>query len=370
MSKKVSDKTSTSSSPASKKDSDAPRVRGTQIEEMRERILELESKVDEIERQRSLIAKILGPVDGSMRTVVIVALFCAAVLGGGAFMLIRGIQWRTALNDLRAEPGIEVMGTRSIGLLGKQVVGLRDPLAANPAEILARHNINPDTVDFQLAEYHSLNTNFGRKREEEGIRQLEELREKLINVVGTISEENRRKRDADLAKISQLLLELRFPEAMDRLQLKNEDGIWFAEGKLEGKEYDDFKVDARKFILSGKLDFENLGNLTDAKISSLITGIESYNLLDKDYDGNFSHVSRIARLIKDYDEVCLEAGLSPRKFKMRLQSKSPDDLRPVASKIAEQLIEEAKLLESRIVPTVAVLSSGDAADRLEIEFLP
>ncbi len=292
----------------------------------------------------------------------------ALALGFTTFTLIKGFQWRAAIAELRAEPGIEIMNVRSVGLLKKQVTGLRDPLAPNPYKIFENHNIPPAQVDLKLAEYHSLNTPYGRQREEQRSKELLELRGKVIGVVGALSEENRKLREDELGKISQLLLEIRFPEAMKKLNLRYDDGIWYADGQLLANEYSDFKQEASKFILNGAVDLENIGNYTQARNEMLVKGIQSPNLLDKDYSGEPAHIPRLARLIKEYDELCFKSGITPGRLKLILTSKSPEKIEGDLHKIADKLTDAAQLSQTRlrIMPTQP--GKGDEAkDTLKIE---
>ena len=297
-----------------------------------------------------------------------VAILAALVLGGSIFFLIRGFQWRGALSDLRAEPGIQVLAVRTIGPLKKQVLGMRDPLAPNPHKILQKHNISPNRVDFQLAEYHSLNTPYGRQREEQRARDMAELRGKVIKVVGTLSEESRRLREDELGKISQLLLEMRFPEAMKKLNLQYNDEVWYADGELLANEFEEFKTQAPRYILNGKVDFDNIGNYTQAKSDALVAGIESPNLLDKDYSGEPAHVQRLARLIREFDALCAKSGLAQRRIQLVVQSNDPAGIDRDVNRIADKLTDAAQLSQTRIrlIPAIPV-KGKEVEDRLSVE---
>ena len=245
---------------------------------------------------------------------------------------------------------------------------MRDPLAANPHRILQKHNISPNRVDFQLAEYHSLNTPYARQREEQKAREMAELRGKVIKVVGTLSEENRRLREDELGKISQLLLEMRFPEAMKKLNLQYNDEVWYADGELLANEYEDFKAQAHKYILNGKVDFDKIGNYTQAKSQALIDGIEKPNLLDKDYSGEPAHVQRLARLIREFDALCAESGLAKRRIRLIIESNEPARIDREANRIADKLTDAAQLSETRIrlIPPIPV-KGKEVEDRLSAE---
>jgi len=320
----------------------------------------LRRELEEIQTRLSFIEETLrnkqrsGVFGNSNRSILnrlptaLLGVLGALVLGGAIMFFIRGFQWRSALAELRAEPGIQIMSVRSVGLLKKRVTGLRDPLAPNPYKILQDHNIPPGQVDLQLTEYHSLNTPYGRQREEQRTRELLELRGKVIGVVGTLSEENRKLREDELGRISQLLLEIRFPEAMKKLNLQYNDGVWHADGQLLANEYSDFKQEASKYILNGAVDLDNIRNYTQARSDLLIRGIQSANLLDKDYAGEPAHIPRLARLIKEYDDLCVKSGVTPGRLKLILTAKFPETSQGEANKIADKLTDAAQLSETRI----------------------
>ena len=90
--------------------------------------------------------------------VLVSATVAAIILGMTIFLLVRGFQWRAALADLRAEPGIEILSVERLGFFKKRLLGLRDPLAQTAESILRKNNISPHTAEVILTEYHSLKT--------------------------------------------------------------------------------------------------------------------------------------------------------------------------------------------------------------------
>lgn len=339
-----------------------------ELEEIQTRLGFIEETLREQGKNRSFLSRFFNHPVISNLSVVGLGLLAAVVLGVGIFLLIRGLQWRGALSDLRAEPGIQVLGVRSLGPLKKQVIGLRDPLSPNPHRILQKHNISPERVDFKLSEYHSLNTPYGRQREVEREKELLELRGKVISVVGTLSEENRIQREHELGQISELLLEMRFPEAMQKLNLQYNDGVWYADGELLANEYEDFKALAPKYILNGTVDLDKIGNYTQEKTIALKKGIESANLLDKDYDGDPVHISRLARLIREYDALCEKSNVTPGRLKLVVKSNQPDRLEEDVHEIAEKLAETAQIDSTRIRVTPPLPIKGKTVeDRLFLE---
>lgn len=86
------------------------------------------------------------------------SIMAALTLGLTFFLLVRGFQWRGALADLRAEPGIEILSVERAGFFKKRLLGLRDPLAPPADDFLRKHNLGPRAAELVLTEYHSLNT--------------------------------------------------------------------------------------------------------------------------------------------------------------------------------------------------------------------
>jgi hypothetical protein len=155
---------------------------------------------------------------------------------------------------------------------------------------------------------------------------------------------------------------------MKKLNLQYNDEIWYADGELLANEYEDFKAQAPKYILNGKVDFDNIGNYTQAKSEALIVGIETPNLLDKDYSGEPAHVQRLARLIREFDALCAESGLAKRRIRLVVESNDPAAIDRDANRIADKLTDAAQLSETRIrlIPAIPV-KGKKVEDRLSVE---
>jgi OOP family OmpA-OmpF porin len=72
-------------------------------------------------------------------------------------------RWSNYVNRLRAEPGIVITETEKRSTK-YYVFGLRDPLAADPKEMLKEENIEPESVVFQWQGYRALDPEFTIKR--------------------------------------------------------------------------------------------------------------------------------------------------------------------------------------------------------------
>lgn len=340
---------------------------GEELDSIQTRLQFIEESLRAKEK-RSVIPVFWKQWGVSPLNIVLVSTVAALVLGFAVFASIQSFQWRGALAEMRAEPGIQIMSVRMVSPLKRQVHGLRDPLAPNPLVILEKHNIAASRVDLKLTEYHSLNTPYGREREQIENERFEGLRNTLVGVVGNLAEENRQMREEELGRISQLLLDMRFPEAMKKLQLKYDNGVWHADGKLPENEFVEFKAMAHHYILNGVVDLENIGNYTEEKRSSLVEGIESTNLLDIGLDGEPVHVARVARLIREYDQLSSSSGFEPERINLVLLAGEPEEYQDLVNEIANQLTDQASLVQSRI--RISVAPSGAAAaggDRLSIK---
>ena len=335
---------------------------GEELDTIQTRLQFIEESLRARERS-SLIPTFWNWRGASPINIVLVSAVAALVLGLAVFAGIQSFQWRGALAEMRAEPGIQIMSVRMIGPLKRQVHGLRDPLAPNPLVILEKHNIAASRVDLKLSEYHSLNTPYGRERERIENEKFQGLRNTLVGVVGNLAEENRQMREEELGRVSQLLLDMRFPEAMKKLQLKYDNGVWHADGKLLENEFVEFKAMAHRYILNGVVDLDNIGNYTEEKLSSLVGGIESTNLLDRGVDGEPVHVARVARLIREYDQLSSSSGIEPGRINLVLLAREPEEYQDLVNEIANQLTDQASLVQSRIrisvAPSGEVVAGGD-----------
>jgi len=91
------------------------------------------------------------------------ALICCLCLLRLCYGLYDSARWSDFVAALEAQPGIVVTGeTRQFR--NYQVSGLRDPLAVDPAELLANTSIKPDFVNYQLEPYQATHPEFVLQR--------------------------------------------------------------------------------------------------------------------------------------------------------------------------------------------------------------
>jgi len=283
------------------------------------------------------------------------ATLAAVILVFTLFLLIRGFQWRAALADLRAEPGIEILSIERSGFFKKRLLGLKDPLAPSPETFLRKHNIGPRSFELILTEYHSLNTPYEIQRKESDEASVEKLKESLIEAVAAYTEKMQKQREEDLEKITQMLFDTKFPEEMKSVDIEWRDGRWMVAGELFEPVHSGFVEAAPAALLEGEIDFSELTNLTETRTASLGEQISSTNLLTTDLDGEFTHVDQVIRLLADYDEVCEISRIpAPR---LRLEIVSPDerqeDLR-IAS-LWKELTVDGEIDPKRFEETLMIL---------------
>lgn len=280
-------------------------------------------------------------------------ILAAIILGLTLFLTVRGFQWSNALNALRSEPGIEIFGVERRGLLGKRLIGLHDPLAPDVGEILKKHNVNPDKVELLLTEYHSLNTPYEKQRKENDSENNERLRDSLLEIVRNFTSTSMKRHGEDLEKMTRLILEARFPEEMETVELRFEDGIWHFEGGLFEPVYSLFKSEAPAFLIRGTPHWDNLVDLTNAETSVLRENIESINLFQKDPDGGFVHLPRLQRLIRDYDAVCDASKIPTPRLQIELRGESMGSFAADVRKIQDILVSGGKIPAGRFLPTAS-----------------
>ncbi len=302
----------------------------------------------------------------STRYVIGAAAISALVLGTTIFLLVRGFQWRGALAELRSEPGIEILSVDRIGLFKKRLLGLRDPLAPDPASILRKHNIGPLSSELFLTEYHSLNTRYAIDRENQRRRELEEVKKSVVSAIAEFSSEMDAKRERDLERITRMLFEARFPEAMESVDIEWKNDRWFVKGELFQPRHRQFVAEAPNYVVDGELDFSGLVDLTETKTAALREEIESTNLYSSDLDGKFVHVERIKRLVSTYDEVCRVSEMARPRLQLE---KIGADVGRIAE-VKSILMSCEHISGSRFLPDFALPRTDDAEPIVSLKIVP
>ncbi|MDF1740013.1 MAG: hypothetical protein P1U86_12700 [Verrucomicrobiales bacterium] len=296
------------------------------------------------------------------------ACLAALILGMTLFLLVRGFQWRSALADLRSEPGIEILSVERLGFFKKRLRGLKDPLAPTAESILTKHNIGPGSAEVLLTEYHSLNTPYAVARTEKEQARFNELKTSLTTALGEFAKSMTEKRETDLEKITQMLFEARFPQAMESVDIHWKKGEWLLKGELYAPARATLIEEAPTYLVEGELNIEDLVDLTESRGSSLREQIQSTNLLAVDIDGKTAHTGRIARLLKDYDEVCEHSNLPFPRYRLEAQAVDRSAIRLKLDAIRKQLIDNASLDEKRfLLDSIKTISdSGEVKAHLFI----
>lgn len=294
--------------------------------------------------------------------VLVSATVAAIILGMTIFLLVRGFQWRAALADLRAEPGIEILSVERLGFFKKRLLGLRDPLAQTAESILRKNNISPHTAEVILTEYHSLKTPYALEREATEKARFDELRQSVLAAVGEFTATTTAKRKADLERITQMLFQARFPEPMKTVDLEWNDGKWHAKGELYAPAHKTFMKESPSYIVEGELKFDQLVNLTESLTSSIRADLDSTDLFIVDLDGLYVHIDRMRRLVADYDLVCHNSGLPRPRFQLEILRA---DLAGIADRIAavkKGLTSPGGIAPDRFLPNlVKELPAGETA---------
>ncbi len=294
--------------------------------------------------------------------VLVSATVAAIILGLTIFLLVRGFQWRAALADLRAEPGIEILSVERLGFFKKRLLGLRDPLAPTVESILRKNNIGSRTADVVLTEYHSLNTPYSLEREAMEKARFDELRQSVLGAVGEFAATTTAKREADLERITQMLFQARFPEVMKTIDLEWKNGAWYVEGELYAPAHETFVMESPAYIVEGELKFDHLVNLTESRASSVRADLDATDLFTVDLDGGYVHIDRMRRLVADYDLVCRNSGLPAPRLQLEITSADLAGTAPQIAAVKRGLTSPGGIAEDRFLPDLAKeATAGDTA---------
>ena len=83
----------------------------------------------------------------------------ALLLVWAGYGIMQRYRWNKAVENLRAEPGI-VLTSEESQWRGYRLNGLRDPMAADPSEIIRRAGLDPAKVNARWEQYVSLDPQF------------------------------------------------------------------------------------------------------------------------------------------------------------------------------------------------------------------
>ena len=236
--------------------------------------------------------------------------------------------------------------------------------------IAQRHNIGPHAAEVELAEYHSLNTPYARQREAAETARFDSLREDVLTAVGEFAEAASRQREEDLEKITKLLFETRFPEAMKTVDLEWRDGAWHAKGELYAPEREAFVAEAPSCIVEGELDFGGLVDLTAARTSVLGQQIEGPDLLAVDLDERPVHLERLVRLVRDYDEVCERSGLPKPALRLELLAADPSASLPRLAELKAAIAAPGAIPRDRFQDDLVRKGEPGADPKASLKLVP
>jgi len=290
-------------------------------------------------------------------TIAAFATATALVLGLSLFSLVRSAQWRSALSDLRAEPGIAVLDITSAGPFRREIAGLRDPLAPTVEEILARHGLGPRSARLFFTEYASLHTAYAEERRRLSGAETQELHDSLVEVVHQFAEEAERRSEEDLEKLTKTVLEARFPEEMKSVDVRFRGGRWQFRGGLYEPAHTLFSSEAPAFLVRGRRDFGGLANLTEIESARLVESIEGADLFRRDDFGTLVNLPRLARLVRDLDALHERSRLPAARLRIECSpvgaaGEEGPDLDALAETVRTRLTSEAGVAPDRFLPTV------------------
>ncbi len=94
----------------------------------------------------------------------VIAALAGLLVAAAVVAYRRDAQWKDFVALLRAQPGIAVTEAERSWNAKARIVGLRDPMAPDPAVLAREANLDPGTIQFDWKEYQALDPSLVRRR--------------------------------------------------------------------------------------------------------------------------------------------------------------------------------------------------------------
>ena len=315
----------------------------------------------------------VGTGGGMWRAYLFLIVLVLALAAWIGWRIWDGRRWDEFADDLRAQPGIEVISAD-----GPKVIGLRDPEAIVPLTKAP----DRERAELYFAPFHSLHPEFVAKRDAAGQAAIADLKNKAAAAATDVaslsdksvaSQQELEKLRADLAAArSEIeaagakrrqqvedLLTSRFANVEELKWQFDDDGVVVSGGAPEPY-YTQILEQLSTIDSLGRIDSSGLVSLSGATLEGLLKG---FALTPVIYESGTSKqlavdatVERMVKMIGQLDEIAVENGNS---YQFRIRSHPLIGVNRDANKVIEQ--QRAEDLRRRLV------DSGIAEDRLTFE---
>jgi len=323
---------------------------------------------------------------GLWRAWLILSVLALGIAGWIGYSIWEGRRWMRFQDELAAEPGIEVIDVKKSGLFHRTIVGLRDPLARDPAEIAAENTITPERVTYQFTEVPLPVPEFAEKRQATAEAEWDEKRQAVIAEVGGNIETTRKEIETTREEIATSSKELE--SAMDELlgsartdlsnrltalEKKHRESIVgllrSQYGHLENVEFEltdegvnvtgsapmpefsQIVTQVGRIPSLGTIDTSGLANATEARVAELLAAIEATGVRYESGSLNETDRESITRLTQLAGDLIIESGKLEQIFRFDviahpLIGELREGNRPIEQKRAEQVRQ--RLIEAGI----------------------
>ncbi|MEC5128873.1 hypothetical protein VSU19_19070 [Verrucomicrobiales bacterium BCK34] len=205
-----------------------------------------------------------------------------------AFNLYSEFTWQRSLNQLRAAPGIEVIGEGRSLFNSKSLRLLQDPLARDALDILLEEGEVPTGIALESIPYHSVDPGLVALREHDLREELNSLATRqehlaLAESVETSLGEQRASMSSAFELIDHLTRELfyeRFDPTREKIEVRHDEEGWKISGTATHQQLElirDMAADGR--IFSGRaVDFTGLNDDTDERLLQLKREIDAISI--------------------------------------------------------------------------------------------
>ena len=160
--------------------------------------------------------------------------------------------------------------------------------------LLTSAGLNTHQFDLDFQPFQSVDTTYAQQREQDRVRDLEDLRKQVVNAISALTKANAAKREQDLETVAPGLFAVQLPGVGEKVTLTHREDRWVLEGTLEEPLYSQMMERVATMELpGGAIDASRIENATANRAAQIRAGLAEIQLRFKDGTAEFADESLV-----------------------------------------------------------------------------